>query len=78
MTIDHAPPDLSTLSKNEPLALEPVTPAAGSRRRAVPRWLRRTVGPLLLLAGWQVLSATGVLHRDILASPAPSPRPPAS
>ncbi|MFE7571308.1 ABC transporter permease [Streptomyces sp. NPDC057539] len=69
MTIDHAPPDLSALSKNEPPALEPVTPAAGSRRRAVPRWLRRTVGPLLLLAGWQVLSATGVLHRDILASP---------
>ncbi|MFB6982971.1 ABC transporter permease [Streptomyces scopuliridis] len=69
MTINHAPPDLSAPVKNEPLALEPVTPAAGSRRRAVPRWLRRTVGPLLLLAGWQVLSATGVLHPDILASP---------
>ncbi|MFD8920500.1 ABC transporter permease [Streptomyces sp. NPDC059569] len=71
MSIDHAPPDISAISKNEPLALEPVTPAsaAGSRRRAVPRWLRRTVGPLLLLVGWQLLSTTGVLHRDILASP---------
>ncbi|MFE4367929.1 ABC transporter permease [Streptomyces sp. NPDC056835] len=69
MTIDHAPPDISAISKNDPLTLEPVTPAAGPGRRAVPRWLRRTVGPLLLLAGWQVLSATGVLHRDILASP---------
>lgn len=35
----------------------------------MPRWLRRTVGPLLLLALWQVFSATGVLHPDVLASP---------
>lgn len=39
------------------------------RLRAVPRWLRGAVGPLLLLALWQVLSATGVLHADVLASP---------
>jgi sulfonate transport system permease protein len=35
----------------------------------VPRWLRRTSGPLLLLALWQLLSSTGVLTPDILASP---------
>ncbi|MFF1381240.1 ABC transporter permease subunit [Streptomyces sp. NPDC058308] len=41
-----------------------------SRRRArVPRWLRRTSGPLTLLALWQILSATGVLTSDVLASP---------
>lgn len=53
------------------LVLEPVTPerARGARLRGVPRWLRRAVGPLLLLVLWQVLSATGVLHPDVLASP---------
>ncbi|TSB30406.1 ABC transporter permease [Streptomyces benahoarensis] len=40
-----------------------------ARRRRVPRWLRRAVGPLALLAAWQLLSATGALHDDILASP---------
>ncbi|MCM2415560.1 MULTISPECIES: ABC transporter permease [unclassified Streptomyces] len=80
MTLDHAlaPPDISPKSGSpeisvhrSPLVLEPVVPAAarGTRLRNVPRWLRRTVGPLLLLALWQVLSATGVLHPDILASP---------
>ncbi|MEU6121770.1 ABC transporter permease [Streptomyces sp. NPDC047123] len=48
--------------------LEALVPS--SRRRArVPRWLRRTSGPLALLALWQVLSATGVLTSDVLASP---------
>ncbi|WP_414629166.1 ABC transporter permease [Streptomyces xanthochromogenes] len=37
--------------------------------RSVPRWLRRTVGPMTLLVLWQVLSATGVLSPDTLASP---------
>ncbi|MEN8654165.1 ABC transporter permease [Streptomyces sp. 21So2-11] len=77
MSLGHAPPDISAKSGSSPQAppaapdLEPVTPraSAGSRRRSVPRWLRRTVGPLTLLALWQVLSATGVLHPDILASP---------
>ncbi|MFJ4856824.1 ABC transporter permease [Streptomyces sp. NPDC088730] len=83
MTLDHAlaPPDISAemaesgppedAVRRRPLDLEPVTPAAarGVRLRNVPRWLRRTAGPLLLLALWQVLSATSVLHPDVLASP---------
>ncbi|MBO0915387.1 ABC transporter permease [Streptomyces laculatispora] len=83
MTLDHAlaPPGISPeVMKSgspegsvghRPLDLEPVTPAAarGTRLRNVPRWLRRTVGPLLLLILWQVFSATGVLHPDVLASP---------
>lgn len=51
-----------------PVLLEPVVPLS-ARRRTVPRWLRRTTGPLLLLALWQVCSATGVLPADMLASP---------
>jgi sulfonate transport system permease protein len=46
--------------------------AAGSRprhRRRVPRWARRLAGPLLLVALWQLASATGVLDSRTLASP---------
>ncbi|MFD7320364.1 ABC transporter permease [Streptomyces sp. NPDC059875] len=70
MTVDHAPPE--SLTDISPISeLEEIAPAsrAGSRRSAVPRWLRRAVGPLLLLAVWQVLSSAGVLPADVLASP---------
>jgi sulfonate transport system permease protein len=75
MSISHAPPDtqktdISVKSgggQAEP-ELEPLVPAS-SRRTRVPRWLRRTSGPLLLLALWQLLSTTGVLPSDVLASP---------
>ncbi|MFI1484008.1 ABC transporter permease [Streptomyces sp. NPDC020747] len=56
-SIDHALPEL-----------EPIVPAS-ARRTRVPRWLRRTSGPVLLLVLWQVLSSTGVLTADVLASP---------
>lgn len=83
MTLDHAlaPPDIAPEkgksgrpddpARRRPLDLEPVVPATarGARLRDVPRWLRRTAGPLLLLILWQVSSATGVLHPDVLASP---------
>ncbi|WP_411118700.1 ABC transporter permease [Streptomyces sp. 058-1L] len=78
MTISHAPPDLPTAPEKGPApggltspGLEAIVPASvrRARLRSVPRWLRRTVGPLLLLALWQVFSATGVLHPDVLASP---------
>ncbi|AKN71894.1 ABC transporter permease [Streptomyces sp. PBH53] len=82
MSIGHAPPhspepDVSGISKSAspvsppgrtPLDLQPVVPAS-ARRARVPRWLRRTTGPLLLLALWQLLSGTGVLAADVLASP---------
>ncbi|WP_327426848.1 ABC transporter permease [Streptomyces sp. NBC_01236] len=78
MSISHAPPcspepDISDISKDgEPSQaspdLEPIVPAS-ARRTRVPRWLRRTSGPVLLLALWQLLSATGALTSDVLASP---------
>ncbi|MBP2369478.1 ABC transporter permease [Pseudonocardia parietis] len=36
----------------------------------VPRWLVKTASPVVLVALWQLLSSTGVLPRDVLASPA--------
>ncbi|MEC4020304.1 ABC transporter permease [Streptomyces sp. H27-D2] len=68
MSIAHAPPGISAVSPSIPSGLEPVVPRS-ARRRPVPRWLRRIVGPGVLLALWQILSVTGVLHPDILASP---------
>ncbi|KOU63546.1 ABC transporter permease [Streptomyces sp. MMG1533] len=77
MSISHAPPgspkyDISPQSDSSAsppdLDLEPLVPSS-SRRTRVPRWLRRTTGPLLLLALWQLLSSTGVLTADVLAAP---------
>ncbi|MET7783642.1 ABC transporter permease [Streptomyces mirabilis] len=78
MSISHAPPspsepDISVISQSgaaqsAPPELVPIVPLS-TRRTRVPRWLRRTSGPLLLLALWQLLSSTGVLTPDILASP---------
>ncbi|QIB42031.1 ABC transporter permease [Streptomyces aureoverticillatus] len=80
MSISHAPPqpvpDISRKGRSAPpgpgpgaspelVALVP----SSSRRARVPRWLRRTTGPLLLLGLWQLLSATGALASDVLASP---------
>ncbi|MFD3945493.1 ABC transporter permease [Streptomyces sp. NPDC058579] len=71
MTVGHAPP--ASLPDISPVSLlEEVTPAARSRSGRIartPRWLRRAVGPLLLLVAWQVLSSAGVLPADVLASP---------
>lgn len=43
---------------------------SGSRRVAVPRWVRRLLGPAWLLGLWIVLSATGTIGKRTLAPPA--------
>ncbi|MEU6844598.1 ABC transporter permease [Streptomyces sp. NPDC046716] len=84
MSISHAPPqkssgDISGTSgaakSARPAAdttaepeLVPIVPSS-ARRTRLPRWLRRTSGPLLLLALWQLLSSTGVLTPEVLAPP---------
>ncbi|MER6288647.1 ABC transporter permease [Streptomyces sviceus] len=80
MSISHAPPgspapDITETSPQGAAGptspapdLEPIVPTS-SRRTRVPRWLRRTTGPVLLLALWQLLSSTGALTADVLASP---------
>lgn len=72
MSVSHAPPtpskpDISPMEGSVP-DLQPLVPAS-SRRARVPRWLRRTSGPVLLLALWQLLSGTGVLPSAVLPSP---------
>lgn len=72
MSISHAPPvseepDISPVSVFD-LAHQPLVPAS-SRRTRVPRWPRRTAGPVRLLVLRQLLSGTGALSPDVLASP---------
>ncbi|MFI9645581.1 ABC transporter permease [Streptomyces sp. NPDC052040] len=76
MSISHAPPDTSETDMSvvsgtsSPVVpeLEALVPSS-ARRTRVPRWLRRTTGPLVLLGLWQLLGATGLLASDVLASP---------
>jgi sulfonate transport system permease protein len=49
------------------MALRPA--AQRESRWKLPRGVRRTLGPLGVLAVWYALSATGVLPADVLASP---------
>ncbi|MFD8260524.1 ABC transporter permease [Streptomyces griseoluteus] len=72
MSISHAPPHPSDAAGTVELPASPTLQRlvpASSRRTRLPRWLRRTTGPLALLVLWQVLSATGALAPDVLASP---------
>ncbi|MFH8610918.1 ABC transporter permease [Streptomyces sp. NPDC018029] len=77
MRVSHAPPHAPSAPDISPKSVFPPTSGpelvalvpASSHRTRVPRWVRRTSGPLALLALWQVLSATGVLTGDVLASP---------
>ncbi|MFI5662235.1 ABC transporter permease [Streptomyces sp. NPDC051684] len=85
MSISHAPPVSpaesssagkqgastgpdSTGSTASAPELVPLVPSS-ARRTRVPRWLRRTSGPLLFLVLWQVLTSVEVLTPEVLASP---------
>ncbi|MET9688172.1 ABC transporter permease subunit [Streptomyces sp. NPDC006514] len=69
--ISHAPPDLSPVARSAPPAAPELVAvvATSARRRPVPRWIRRTAGPLLLLGLWQLASTLGWLPTDTLAPP---------
>ncbi len=51
----------------EPLLI--IKPRSERRRRQIPRPIRRTFGPLLVLLLWWALTASGVVPSDTLASP---------
>ena len=50
------------------LVLKLIQPVSAARK-GVPRWLRRTSGPILLVLLWHLASVTGVLPPQILAGP---------
>ncbi len=71
ISISHAPPDISPVAGSAQPAAPELVPvvATSARRRPVPRWIRRTAGPLLLLGLWQLASSLGWLPADTLAPP---------
>ncbi|OBZ94737.1 ABC transporter permease [Pararhizobium polonicum] len=50
------------------LPLQRIEPVSVSGR-GLPRWLRRTSGPVALVLLWHILSVTGVLPSEVLAGP---------
>ncbi|MFJ1865606.1 ABC transporter permease [Streptomyces sp. NPDC088097] len=64
---EPTPTSASTPDRRAP-TLVPVVPTS-VRRGSPPRWLRRTAGPLALLALWQLASTFGVLAPETLAPP---------
>lgn len=50
------------------LPLKRIQPASAARS-GVPRWLRRTSGPVVLVLLWHLASVTGVLPSEVLAGP---------
>jgi sulfonate transport system permease protein len=53
-----------------PVATVTLRAEADAKPSRVPRWALKTLSPIVLIALWQVLSSTGVLEDDVLASPA--------
>lgn len=45
--------------------IEPLSEKTGH----VPRWLRRSLGPVLLVAVWHLASVTGLMPQEVLAGP---------
>lgn len=69
MTLVHdSSPDQESPPLPRAVDTETVHPEAGTTR-TVPRWVVKAVSPVVLVVVWQVLSATGVLAPDVLASP---------
>lgn len=78
-SLDIRLPQAVTTDREKPTVVARVTPGsaielqrivpASTRRRGVPRVVRRAVGPLLLVAVWYGLSISGLLPAEVLAGP---------
>ena len=70
--VAHAPLKQSAAKQNPARVksdLVTIRPARQRRGLRIPRPVRRALGPVVLLLGWYVASATGVLSSNTLASP---------
>ncbi|MGP4020333.1 ABC transporter permease [Saccharopolyspora sp. 5N708] len=68
VSTERAPTDAPT--ERDPIAVTTVRTRTARRENRVPRWLFKLISPIGLVVIWQVLSSTGVLSDDTLASPA--------
>jgi len=73
-TIELAPgvverrPQHPAVAATRALERQKIVPVAAGGQ-GMPRWLRRGLGPIVLLLLWQATSATGVLPTEVLAAP---------
>ncbi|MBQ6639607.1 MAG: ABC transporter permease [Saccharopolyspora sp.] len=65
---DHAPN--GARADPDAIAVTNVRNSKARNRPRIPRWLFKTFSPVGLIVLWQVLSGTGLLDEDTLASPA--------
>lgn len=78
-SLDIRLPRAVAATREQPPPVARVTPAraierqrivaASTRKRGVPRMLRRAVGPLMLVTAWWGLSVSGLLPAEVLAGP---------
>lgn len=78
MSVTDIDPAFATIREGRPAAIPAVAAQSGrlvslkpatARGAQVPRWLRRTTGPVALVLAWHLASVTGVLPSEVLAGP---------
>lgn len=79
MSVTDLDPAFAPAREGRPAAIPAVAAPSGrlvslkpatARGRQLPRWLRRTTGPLALVLAWHLASVTGLLPAEVLAGPA--------
>ncbi|MEV0081600.1 ABC transporter permease [Saccharopolyspora sp. NPDC050642] len=70
MTVSTERAPTGAPTDRDPIPVTTVQTRTARRENRVPRWVFKLISPIALVALWQVLSSTGVLSDDTLASPA--------
>ncbi|MFI0467362.1 ABC transporter permease [Saccharopolyspora sp. 5N102] len=70
MTVSTERAPTGAPTDRDPIPVTTVQTRTARRENRVPRWVFKLISPVALVALWQVLSSTGVLSDDTLASPA--------
>ncbi|TDD51674.1 ABC transporter permease [Saccharopolyspora elongata] len=70
MTVSTERAPTGAPTDRDPIPVATVQTRTARRENRVPRWVFKLISPIALVALWQVLSSTGVLSDDTLASPA--------
>lgn len=70
MTVSTERAPTGAPTERDPIPVTTVQTRTARRENRLPRWLFKLISPIALVVFWQVLSSTGVLSDDTLASPA--------
>ncbi|MGW5647898.1 ABC transporter permease [Saccharopolyspora sp. NPDC003752] len=70
MTVSTERAPTGAPTDRDPIPVTTVQTRTARRENRVPRWVFKLISPIALVVIWQVLSSTGVLSDDTLASPA--------